>query len=50
MSKVPHWFRLLDGEEKAIQIPSIKKEQKLPVVLSKEDFKEKFITPRLLKH
>ena len=45
-----HWFRLFGMEEKAIQMPSIKKEQKLPVVLSKEECKELFKTPRLLKH
>jgi site-specific recombinase XerD len=45
-----HWFRLFDMEEKAIQMPSIKKEEKLPVVLSKEECKELFKAPRLLKH
>lgn len=45
-----HWFRLFDMEEKAIQMPSIKKENKLPVVLSKEECKELFKAPRLLKH
>ena len=45
-----HWFRLFDMEEKAIQMPSIKKEEKLPVVLSKQECKELFKAPRLLKH
>ena len=45
-----HWFRLFDMEEKAIQMPSIKKENKLPVVLSKKECKELFKAPRLLKH
>jgi integrase/recombinase XerD len=45
-----HWFRLFGMEEKAIQMPSIKKEFKLPVVLSKQECKELFKAPRLLKH
>jgi hypothetical protein len=31
-----HWFRLFGMEEKAIKMPSIKKEEKLPVVLSQD--------------
>lgn len=45
-----HWFRLYDMEEKAIAMPSIKKEEKLPVVMSKEECKLLFAAPRLLKH
>jgi len=45
-----HWFRLFGMEEKAIQMPSIKKEEKLPVVLSKEECKVLFKAPRLFKH
>lgn len=45
-----HWFRLFDMEEKAIAMPSIKKEEKLPVVLSKQECKELFKAPGLLKH
>lgn len=45
-----HWFRLFGMEEKAIQMPSIKKVETLPVVLSKEECKELFKAPRLLKH
>jgi integrase/recombinase XerD len=37
-----HWFRLFDMEEQAIAIPSIKKEEKLPGVLSKEECKVLF--------
>ena len=37
-------------EEKAIAMPTIKKEQKLPVVLSKQECKELFKAPRTLKH
>lgn len=45
-----HWFRLYGMEEHAIRMPSIKKEEKLPVVLSKQECKELFIMPYQLKH
>lgn len=45
-----HWFRLFGMEEKAIQMPSIKRAETLPVVLSKEECKELFKAPRWLKH
>lgn len=45
-----HWFRLFGMEENAIQMPSIKKQETLPVVLSKEECKELFKAPRMLKH
>ena len=45
-----HWFRLFGMEEKAIQMPSIRKEEKLPVVLSKEECIELFKAPRSFKH
>lgn len=45
-----YWFRLFDQEEKAILMPSIKKEEKLPVVLSKAECKALFSAPRSLKH
>lgn len=45
-----HWFRLFDMEEKAIQMPSIKREETLPVVLSKEECRELFKAPRSFKH
>ena len=45
-----HWYRLFGMEENAIQMPSIKKQETLPVVLSKEECKELFKAPRLLKH
>jgi integrase/recombinase XerD len=37
-----HWFRVFGMEEQAIAMPSIKKEEKLPVVLSKEECKVLF--------
>jgi len=44
------WFRLFNMEDKAIQMPPIKKEKKLPVVLSRQECKELFKAPRTLKH
>src|SRR5436190_9285892 len=45
-----YWFRLFDMEDKAIQMPPIKKEKKLTVVLSRQECKELFKAPRTLKH
>jgi len=45
-----HWFRVFNMEEKAIAMPSIKKEETLPVVLSQQECRELFKAPRLLKH
>jgi integrase/recombinase XerD len=45
-----YWFRLFGMEDKAIQRPQVKKEKKLPVVLSKQECKELFKAPRSLKH
>jgi len=45
-----YWFRLFDMEDKAIQMPPIKREKKLPVVLSRQECKELFKAPANLKH
>lgn len=45
-----YWFRLFGMEDKAIAMPSIKKQESLPVVLSKQECKELFKAPRNLKH
>lgn len=45
-----HWFKLFGLEDKKIELPSIKKEEKLPVVLSQQECKKLFKAPRLLKH
>ena len=45
-----HWFRLFGMEEKAIQMPSLRKEEKLPVVLSRQECKLLFKAPLLIKH
>lgn len=47
---IRYWYRLFGMEEKAIAMPSLKKEETLPVVLSKEECKELFNAPRSLKH
>jgi site-specific recombinase XerD len=44
------WFRLFDMDEKALQMPVIKKVETLPTVLSKEECKFIFKAPRSLKH
>ena len=45
-----YWFRLFGMEENALKMPVIKKKKTLPEVLSKEECKELFKAPRLLKH
>jgi site-specific recombinase XerD len=45
-----YWFRLFGRDELALKLPVIKKEKKLPVVLSKEECKKLFAAPRTLKH
>lgn len=45
-----YWFRLFGMEEHALKMPAIKKKFTLPVVLSKQECKELFQAPRLLKH
>jgi len=44
------WFRLFGLDTQALKLPMIKKEKKLPEVLSREECKELFKAPRLLKH
>jgi integrase/recombinase XerD len=44
------WFRLFGMDEKALQMPVIKKTQTLPTVLSKDECKLIFKAPRSLKH
>ena len=45
-----YWFRLFQLDDRALKLPIIKKTFSLPVVLSKEECKELFKAPRLLKH
>lgn len=43
-------YRIFDMDKKRIQLPSIERSKKLPVVLSREEVKLLLKTPRLLKH
>lgn len=43
-------FRMYGLKDKRIELPSIKREKKLPVVLSREEVKRLLIAPQLLKH
>lgn len=43
-------FRLFGRDDRAIQLPSLKKDKQLPVVLSKEECRRLFAAPRILKH
>ena len=43
-------FRMYGLKDKRIELPSIKREKKLPVVLSREEMKRLLIVPQLLKH
>ena len=45
-----YWFRLFNLDDQALRLPAIKKTFTLPVVLSKEECKNLFKAPRLLKH
>lgn len=43
-------FRMMGLKDKHIELPSIKREKKLPVVLSREEMKRLLKAPKLLKH
>ncbi len=44
-----YYYRLLGMNKKAIALPSLKRETKLPVILNRLELKELFKTPQLLK-
>lgn len=44
-----YYYRLLGLNKKAIALPSLKRETKLPVILNRQELKELFSAPRLLK-
>ena len=44
-----YYFRLLGMNKKAIALPSLKKDTKLPVILNRSELKELFSAPTLLK-
>lgn len=45
-----YYFRLIGQNKRAIALPSLKKDAKLPVILNRSELKELFIAPTLLKH
>lgn len=44
-----YYYRLIGTDKKAIALPSLKQETKLPVVLNRSELKELFHAPQLLK-
>ena len=44
-----YYYRLLGLNKKAIALPSLKRDTKLPVILNRSEFKELFAAPKLLK-
>jgi len=45
-----YYYRLIGQNKRAISLPSLKKEAKLPVIINHSELKELFSTPILLKH
>ena len=45
-----YYFRLIGENHRAISLPSLKQEAKLPVILNRSELKELFRSPTLLKH
>jgi integrase/recombinase XerD len=45
-----YYYRLLGDNKRAIALPSLKKEAKLPVILNRSELRELFAAPALLKH
>ena len=45
-----YYFRLIGDNQRAINLPSLKKGAKLPVILNRSELKELFRAPALLKH
>lgn len=45
-----YYFRLIGQNKRAIELPSLKNEMKLPVILNRSELKELFKAPTLLKH
>jgi site-specific recombinase XerD len=45
-----YYFRLIGQNKRAISLPSLKKDAKLPVILNRSELKELFAAPQLLKH
>lgn len=45
-----YYFRYIGQTKRAVNLPSLKKETRLPVILNRSELKELFIAPTLLKH
>jgi len=45
-----YYFRQIGENKRAINLPSLKKEAKLPVILNRSELKALFLAPKLLKH
>lgn len=45
-----YYFRLIGHNKRAIGLPSLKKDTKLPVILNREELRQLFNAPTLLKH
>jgi integrase/recombinase XerD len=45
-----YYFRLMGHNKRAIALPSLKKDTKLPVILNRAELRELFSAPPLLKH
>jgi site-specific recombinase XerD len=45
-----YYFRLIGENKRAINLPSLKREATLPVILNRSELKALFRAPRLLKH
>ena len=45
-----YYYRLLGMNKKAIALPSLKRDTKLPIILNRKELKELFAAPKLLKH
>jgi len=45
-----YYYRILGMNKRVIALPSLKKDTKLPVILNRDELRELFRTPALLKH
>jgi integrase/recombinase XerD len=45
-----YYFRLIGHNKRAIELPSLKKDTKLPTILNRQELRQLFTAPALLKH
>ena len=45
-----YYFRLMGHNKRAIELPSLKKDTRLPIILNRSELRELFKTSNLLKH